>query len=487
MTPPLRTLALALPLLAAAAAAPAPNVVVILTDDQGYADVGCFGAEGFATPHLDRLAAGGRRFTNFHVAQPVCSASRAGLLTGCYPNRIGIHGALGPQATHGIADGETTLGELFRSRGYATAAVGKWHLGHHPRFLPTRHGFDEYLGLPYSNDMWPLHPDFARLPPEAARRKRGFPPLPLIEGERVVDPEVTADDQRLLTTRYTERAVAFIERHHDRPFFLYLAHSMPHVPLFVSDKFAGQSAHGLYGDVIMEIDWSVGQVLAALERHALTDKTLVVFASDNGPWLSYGRHAGSAKPLREGKGTCWEGGTRVPCIMRWPGQLPAGSSCDSMLMTIDLLPTLAGIIGASLPDHRIDGRNVAPLLRGDPGASNPHDAYFSYYNQNELHAVTTGDGRWKLCLPHTYRTLAGQPGGTDGQPVPYQQRRLTAPELYDLARDPSETTDVAARHPRVVERLLALAQSARADLGDALTGARPTGHRPPGKLPSEPR
>lgn len=463
------------------AAEPPPNVVVIFCDDLGYADIGCFGAEGYETPNIDRMAAEGRRFTNFHVAQPVCSASRAALMTGCYPNRVGIHGALGPRSKVGISADETTLAEMLRDAGYATGAVGKWHLGDAPEFHPTRHGFGEYLGLPYSNDMWPLHPDY--LPPAAggAKRKGGYPDLPLIENERVVDPEVTSDDQRQLTTRYTERAVSFIERHRERPFFLYLAHSMPHVPLFVSDKFAGKSKRGLFGDVIMEIDWSVGRVLAALEKHALARRTLVIFTSDNGPWLNYGEHAGSAKPLREGKGTCWEGGTRVPCVMRWTGQIPAGSMSGDMMMTIDLLPTLAAFTGAKTPHLKIDGRNLAPLVTGRPGAENPHEAYFSYYHQNELHAVTSADGRWKLYLPHAYRTLAGKPGGRGGRPVPYQTRKLTKPELYDLRDDIAETRDVSAANPEVVARLLAQAEKARADLGDALAGAKGSGRRNPGR------
>lgn len=464
------------------AAEPPPNVVVIFCDDLGYADIGCFGAEGYETPNIDRMAAEGRRFTNFHVAQPVCSASRVALMTGCYPNRVGIHGALGPRSKVGISADETTLAEMLRDAGYTTGAVGKWHLGDAPEFLPTRHGFDEYLGLPYSNDMWPLHPDY--LPPAAGgpKRKGGYPDLPLIENERVIDPEVTSDDQRQLTTRYTERAVSFIERHRERPFFLYLAHSMPHVPLFVSDKFAGKSKRGLFGDVIMEIDWSVGQVLAALEKHALARRTLVIFTSDNGPWLNYGEHAGSAKPLREGKGTCWEGGTRVPCVMRWPGQIPAGSVSGDMMMTIDLLPTLAAFTGAKTPALKIDGRNLAPLVTGRPCAQNPHEAYLSYYHHNELHAVTSADGRWKLYLPHAYRTLAGKPGGKGGRPVPYQMRKLSKPELYDLRDDIAETRDVSAANPEVVARLLAQAEKARADLGDALAGAKGTGRREPGRI-----
>ena len=269
-----------------AASGPPPNVVLIYCDDLGYADIGPFGGRT-PTPHLDRLAREGTRFTRFYVAQPVCSASRAALMTGCYPNRIGIAGALSPNATVGISAGETTLAQLVKPRGYATAMFGKWHLGHHPEFLPTRHGFDEYLGLPYSNDMWPRHPEA----PVGT-----YPPLPLIDGERTVQ---TMPDQTQLTTWYTERAVKFIESHAQQPFLLYVAHSMPHVPIHVSEKFRGRSGQGLYGDVVMEIDWSVGEILSTLRRLKLEDNTIVVFISDNGPFLSYGEHAGSAAPLRE--------------------------------------------------------------------------------------------------------------------------------------------------------------------------------------------
>src|ERR1051325_3432810 len=323
-----------------------PNVVIIFTDDQGYADVGVFGAKGFITPNLDRLASQGRIFRNFHVAQPVCSASRCGLLTGCYPNRLGIHGALGPRSKVGITDNEMTLAQLVKQKGYATAIFGKWHLGHHPQFLPTRHGFDEYFGLPYSNDMWPKHPTAK------------FPDLPLIEGEKTIE---LNPDQSQLTTRYTERAVAFIERNKDRPFFLYVPHAMPHVPLHVSERFRGKSAQGLYGDVIEEIDWSVGEILATLRRLGLDENTLVIFTSDNGPWLSYGNHAGSAGRLREGKGTTWEGGTREPSLMRWPAHFPATWVSDQMLMTIDLFPTIASLIGAKPPAPKIDGIDVWPI------------------------------------------------------------------------------------------------------------------------------
>ena len=459
----------------AAAADRLPNLVIIFTDDQGYGDVGVFGAKGFTTPNLDRLAAEGRKFTNFHVPQPVCSASRAGLLTGCYPNRIGIHGALGPGARHGLAATEMTLAQLVKQKGYATGMAGKWHLGHHPQFLPIHRGFDEFYGLPYSNDMWPHHPE---------AKPGTYPPLPLIEGDKVVKLGLGSEDQEQFTTDYTARAVKFIERNKDRPFLFYLAHNMPHVPLHVSSKFKGKSEQGRYGDVIMEIDWSVGEVMKALQQHGLEKDTLIIFTSDNGPWLSYGNHAGSAGPLREGKGTCWEGGTRVPCIMRWPGHIPAGTTSADMLMTIDLFPTIAKLVGANPPAHAIDGRDVWPLLAGTPGAKNPHDAYWFYYENNQLQAVTSGDGRWKLQLPHIFRTLDGRPGGRDGIPTKYEQRKLLEPELFDLETDLGEMTNVAAAHSDLVARLAKSADDAREELGDSLTKRTGRGTREPGRLPA---
>ncbi|MBA3700978.1 MAG: sulfatase [Planctomycetes bacterium] len=438
-----------------------PNVVVIFTDDQGYGDVGCYGAR-YATPHLDQLAKDGTRFTSFHVAQAVCSASRSALLTGCYPNRIGFSGALGPKSQVGLADGELTIAEMLKACGYATAAVGKWHLGDQKKFLPTHHGFDSWYGLPYSNDMWPQHPTTT------------FPDLPLMEGDRVL---ALNPDQTRLTGDYTARAVSFIEANHSTPFFLYVAHSMPHVPLFVSERFKNKSGAGLYGDVISEIDWSVGEVLATLDRLQLRDNTLVIFTSDNGPWLSYGDHAGSAGGLREGKGCSFEGGTRVPCMMRWPGHIPAGRVSDDTLMTIDLLPTIARLCGGTLPTHRIDGKDVWPLISGETGATNPHAGYAMYYNRNDLQAILSG--HWKLVLPHRFRSLTGTPGN-GGKPGGYSM--VEAPlALYDLTADRAETTDVAAAHPAVLGRLQALAESFRADLGDDLTKRQATGARPIGR------
>jgi arylsulfatase A len=450
-----------------------PNIVLIFTDDQAYADVGVFGAKSFRTPNLDRLAREGGKFTNFHVAQPVCSASRAALLTGCYPNRIGIGGALGPNSKIGLAESELTLAQMLKNNGYATGMVGKWHLGDAKPFLPVNRGFDEYFGIPYSHDMWPRHPE----------NPKAYPILPLIEGDKIINPDLQPEDLEKLTADYTQRAVDFIEKNKTRPFFLYLAHNLPHVPLYASDKFKGKSAGGLYGDVMEEIDWSVGQVLNALAKNNLENETWVIFTSDNGPWLSYGEHAGSALPLREGKGTSWEGGVRVPCLMRWPGKIPAGLESDAMLMTLDLMPTIAARTGAKLPAHTIDGKDVWPLLSNAPGAKNPHEAYYFYYENNQLQAVASGDGRWKLVLPHGYRTLNGRPGGKDGMPVRYERRTIAAPQLFDFKNDIAEEKDVAAMHPEIVAQLQAFAEKARADLGDSLTNRKGNGVRPAGRIP----
>ncbi|MGE0378876.1 MAG: sulfatase [Planctomycetaceae bacterium] len=447
-----------------------PNVVIIFADDQGYGDVGCYGAEGYDTPHLDGMADEGMRFTSFCVAQAVCGASRAALLTGCYPNRIGMLGAPSHQAKHGINPSEMLLSELCQQRDYATAIFGKWHLGHHRQSLPLQHGFDEYFGLPYSNDMWPFHPE----------NRARFPDLPLIDGNDAAIAAVTADHQKQLTTWYTEHAVDFIDRHHDRPFFLYVPHAMAHVPLFVSEKFAGKSEQGLYGDVMMELDWSVGQILGAIARHGLDDNTLVIYTSDNGPWLSYGNHAGSAGPLREGKGTMWEGGVREPCLMRWPGRIPAGSVCHEFAATIDIFPTVAKLIGAKLPDHPIDGLDIWPLMAGSPDAKSPHEAYF-YYWGNELQAVRSGD--WKLHFPHEYRTLDG-PAGRDGTPSKYKQVH-TDLALYNLRTDVGETRDLKQDYPEIVARLRVMADRARSELGDSATGQQGNGFRPPAQVSGE--
>jgi len=452
----------------AAAAGRLPNIVIIFIDDMGYADIGPFGAQGYQTPNLDRMAQEGRLFTDFYVTQAVCSASRAGLMTGCYNVRIGILGALGPRSKVGISSQEMTLAEVCKQKNYATACFGKWHLGYQKKFLPLQHGFDEYFGLPYSNDMWPFHPT-------AGDR---YPNLPLIEGNEVINPKVMPKDQRMLTTWYTEHAVRFIEKNKDRPFFLYVPHSMVHVPLFVSDKFRGKTKRGLFGDVVEEVDWSVGQILDTLRKYRLERNTLVIFTSDNGPWLSYGDHAGSAKPLREGKGTMFDGGCREPTLMWWPGTIPAGTVCKTPAMTIDILPTVAHLIGARLPDHKIDGLNIWPLIKGEPGARSPHEAYYLYYGR-QLQAVRMG--KWKLHFPHEYRTLAGRKGGTGGKPAPYSKAKIGL-ALFDLENDIGETTDVKDRYPDIVAKIQKLADQMRQELGDSAKNITGRGVRPPGRL-----
>ena len=434
-----------------------PNVVIMFMDDMGYADIGPFGAKGYPTPNLDRMAEEGRKFTDFYVTQAVCSASRAGLLTGCYNVRVGILGALGPKSTIGINPKEVTIAEICKQKGYATACYGKWHLGHLKKFLPMQHGFDDYFGLPYSNDMWPYHPGVLHLPMK--ERVKRWPNLPLIDGNEVVNPAVTGKDQEQLTTQYTERAVSFIEKNKEKPFFVYIPHSMVHVPLYVSDKFKGKSKAGLFGDVMMEVDWSVGQIMKALRRHNLEKDTLFVFTSDNGPWLNYGDHAGSAAPLREGKGTMFDGGCKEPTLAWWPGTIPANSVCREPAMTIDLLPTIAGLIGAELPKHRIDGKDIRPLFTDDE-AKSPQEAYYLYYG-NQLQAVR--QGKWKLHFPHGYRTMAGKPGGTGGIPTRYSQAKIGL-SLFDLEKDVGESKDLSKEHPDVVKRLSALGDSFNKDL-----------------------
>ena len=451
-----------------AAAARLPNVIVILIDDMGYGDIGPFGAKGYSTPHLDRLAKEGRIFTDFYVTQAVCSASRAGLMTGCYNVRVGIFGALGPGGKSGISSEEMTLAEVAKQKGYATACYGKWHLGCHPKFLPTHHGFDDYFGLPYSNDMWSKNPTSGK----------NWPDLPLMEGERVINPRLTDEDQNQLTTLYTQHAVRFIETNKDRPFLLYLPHTMVHVPLHVSDKFRGKTARGLFGDVVEEVDWSVGQIVDTLRKLKLDNDTLLVFTSDNGPWLAYGDHAGSAGPLREGKATMFDGGCREPALMWWPGHIPANSVCHTPAMTIDILPTVASLIGAKLPDHAIDGRNIWPLMADQPGATSPHEAYYFYWNKH-LQAIRMG--QWKLHFPHAYPTLNGRKGGTGGLPVTYDQAKI-GQSLFDVVADPGEHTDVAAQHPEVVAAIEKLAERMRTELGDSATNQKGSGVREPGRL-----
>lgn len=392
-----------------------PNIVLIFIDDMGYADIGPFGNKEARTPHLDKLATQGRKFTSYY-ATPVCSMSRASLMTGCYNTRVSIPGVLFPGDRIGLNPAETTIAEVLKSKGYATTCIGKWHLGDAPRFLPTRQGFDEYFGLPYSNDM-------------LGGRKHGngpMPPLPLYRGESVIE---TEPDQSQLTRRYTEEAVKFIKAKKDQPFFLYLPHSMIHEPLAASSDFKGRSKSGPIGDAIEEIDWSVGQILAVLDELKLADNTLVIFTSDNGP------DRRPAPPLKGNKTTCFEGGVREPCLMRWPGKIPAGTTCDQILGNIDLLPTFAKLSGAILdPERLLDGKDISSLLmEASPAAVRDTHLYYGG-GVSKLMAIRQGD--WKLFL--------GGKGPKEATPNN---------ALYNLKEDLGETTDVSATHPDVVKRL----------------------------------
>ena len=458
-----------------------PNIVLILMDDMGYGDIGRTGANQYETPNLNRLANQGMQFTWYYSPQAVSSASRAGLLTGCYPNRIGIHGALMPWATTGINSDETTIAEMLKKKGYHTGIIGKWHLGHQKEFLPLQHGFDEYYGLPYSNDMWPV--DYDGIPiaeKDTTSPKMRFPVLPLIDGNEKVGEVITLSDQDKLTTTYTEHAVSFIEKHKSDQFFLYLPHSMVHVPLGVSDKFRGKSRQGMYGDAMMEVDWSVGEIMKALEKTGLDKNTLIIFTSDNGPWLNFGNHAGTTGGLREGKGSTWEGGQRVPCIMRWPGVIPAGDICNKLSSSIDILPTLSAITGSPLPEKKIDGINILPLLLGEKEV-NPRHEFLYYYGTNNLEAIQRDF--WKLVLPHVkYQVYRSQKPGNDGWPGPYSIEKITSYQLYDLRRDPGEWYDVSESYPEKVKELQNLAEEARKDLGDSNTGNPGVNRRKSGSI-----
>jgi len=440
-----------------------PNIILIFVDDMGYGDLGNYGATGYTTPNLDQMAKTGIRFTNFVSAQAVCSASRAGILTGCYPNRIGISGALMPNSQIGLNPSEVIIPEILKTKGYKSAAIGKWHLGDNRQFLPLQQGFDEFLGLPYSNDMWPVFFDGSRNISKEYARKLNYPELPLIRNNDKIRELKTLDDQSELTTLYTQTAIDFINRNKNNPFFLYLAHSMPHVPLAVSSKFKGKSKQGLYGDVLMEIDWSVGEIMKTLEKNGLDKNTLIIFTSDNGPWINFGNNAGSTGGLREGKGNSFEGGQRVPCLMKWPGHIQEGTVCNKLASTIDILPTLASITNSPLPEKKIDGVNILSLLLGDENA-NPRESFLYYYRKNSLEAVRKGN--WKLVFAHPGRTYIGFKPGADGFPGAVNENFQFEEGLYDLRRDPGERYDVKEYYPDVVAELKKLADEARIDLGD---------------------
>ena len=422
-----------------------PNVVVIFLDDSGWGDFRPFGNPKYPTVNVEQLAKDGCRFENFYVPQAVCSASRAALLTGCFPGRTKVFGAHGPNAK-GCDPKYATLGEVLKKRGYATGAFGKWHIGDQPETRPPARGFDESCGLMYSNDMWEFHP-------ESPEYWGKFPLRYWINGEVTIE-RVTKKHQPHLTTWYTEKAVDFIDRHSDKPFFVYVPHSMPHVPLFCSDKFKGKSGAGLYGDVMMEIDWSVGQIVNALKKNGVEDNTLVIMTSDNGPWISYGDHAG-VTPFREAKGTTFDGGTRSACIVKYPGKIEAGSVSQRTWCSIDILPTVSHLTGAELPGNEIDGENVWDLIRGKRGAKNPHE-YYAFTNGSNFEGVISGDGRWKLHLEHKYRTMGGRQGGNGGMPAKYEQAKVGL-SLFDMKNDKYETTNVIDKYPEVAEKLKRIA------------------------------
>ncbi len=408
-----------------------PNFIIIFCDDLGYGDLHCYGAEKIQTPNLDRMAEEGMRFNSFYACAPVCTPSRAGLLTGRYPIRSGLTNVLFPYSQDGIGDEEITLAAALKTRGYATACVGKWHLGHLPPYLPTRNGFDYYFGIPYSNDM--------------DVQKRGDPPIPLMRNEAIIEQPA---DQDTLTRRYTEEALRYIAEHKDRPFFLYLPHTMPHVPLHASNAFAGRSQGGLYGDVVEEIDWSTGEILAELKKQGLEENTLVIFTSDNGPWLSQGENGGSAGKLRLGKGSTFEGGFREPCLMRWPGTIRAGSVYEGQAGTLDLFPTLLALAGGEWPDGRAyDGCDIRPVLLGE--GDRPEKDFF-YFHGQDLQACR--HGRWKAKKPFK--------GNIYGEPLEHPWL------LFDLERDPGETTNLAEQHPAILASLQMKMKEFRKQLGE---------------------
>lgn len=454
-----------------------PNIILIFMDDMGYGDLSSYGALEINTPNIDRLAAEGIRFTNFLSAQAVCSASRAAILTGCYSNRVGINGALFPKSQIGLAKEETTIADLLKQKNYVTGIFGKWHLGDSKEFLPLQHGFDEYLGIPYSNDMWPV--DYDGSPAKPGSNKYQFPPLPLIRNNEAIDTIKTLEDQGLLTQKFTDEAINFILRNKKKPFFAYIPHPMPHVPINASPSFRGKSKQGLYGDMIQEVDYNVGRIMEVLKKEGLEKNTIIIFTSDNGPWLNFGNHAGNTGGLREGKGTSFEGGQRVPCIIRWKGKIPAGLVSNQLTSTIDILPTIAKITASSLPERKIDGVDLGDILKGNLQAA-PRKTFLYYYRRNSLEAVRRDN--WKLVFEHPGRTYLNQAPGNNGYPGIAPENVLVYEALYDLRRDPGEQYDVKSNYPEIVKELKALADEARADLGDDLQKMEGANRRQPGRL-----
>jgi arylsulfatase A-like enzyme len=444
-----------------------PNVIIINMDDMGYGDLEPYGMTGIPTPNFNKLARQGMRFTHFMAAQAVCTASRAALLTGCYSNRVGMSGALSPWAKTALNPQEETIASLLKKNGYKTAMLGKWHLGARPAYYPTHYGFDSFYGVPYSHDMWPV--DYAGRPNTDTTTYSGkCPPLPIIENEKQVAINATLDDQAQLTAMFTQKAVSFITANKKSPFFLYLAHPMPHVPLAASAKFKGKSEAGVFGDVIMELDWSIGEIMNALDKQGLSANTLLIVTSDNGPWLSFGDHAGSSGGLREGKGTAWDGGVRVPCFIRWHGKVEAGSISSQLLTNMDLLPTIVPATGATMPENKIDGINFMPLLLGKT-AKGPREVFYYYYDKNSLKAVRYKN--WKLVLPHTSRSYALDSPGKDRVPGRTSTVQVKM-ALYNLTHDLGEAYDVQKLYPEMVDKIMTFVEQAREDLGDNLTNRK---------------
>ena len=444
-----------------------PNIVFILTDDLAYADLSSYGSDFIDTPNLDKMADDGVKMTSYYAPQAVCSASRAAILSGCYPNRLGISGAFGPKSKRGINPDELLLSEMLQSNNYKTGIFGKWHLGDAEKFMPTNHGFDEFYGILFSNDMWPFHPE----------RPQDFPnDLMLYKNDKPVQVLI---DQSDLTKNITDESIRFIEENKNNQFFLYIAHPQPHVPLFASKEFQGSTGEGLFADVISEIDFSVGRVIEALEKNNLSENTIVVFTSDNGPWLSYGDHAGSSGIFREGKGTAWEGGQRVPCIIKYPKEIMPKTIIDEPVMGIDWMPTFSFLTGSKLSENKIDGKNIWPLITQKEKKS-PHQELYFYYRQNELHAVRSGD--WKLYFPRTYRSLNGKQGGKDGMPVKYEYNQVKSNELYNLIDDPRELSNVYSENMEIAKKLEEIGERARNELGDKLTSREGVGVREIGMI-----
>ncbi len=455
-----------------------PNIVLIFMDDMGYGDPVCYGGGPYQTPNIDKLAHNGIRFTNFYSAQAVCTASRSALLTGCYPTRIGISGAINHTSKIALNLNEETIPELLKRAGYKTGMVGKWHLGHKEPYLPLQHGFDEYLGIPYSNDMWPVHYDGKPWTDTSSFRST-YPQLPLIEGNKPIEFIRTLEDQATLTRRFTERANQFIKANKKSPFFLYLAHPMVHVPIAASEQFRGKSKGGLFGDVMEEVDWSIGSIMQTLQENKLLENTLIIFTSDNGPWLTFGNHAGNTSGLREGKGTAWEGGVKVPCIMSWKGKLPEGIVNNQLTTTMDILPTLVKFCSAPSPSQKIDGINLSEMLLGRSKESGRKEFVY-YYDKNNLKAIR--NERFKLVFPANSQTY-GPPAfpNLNGFPGKYGTDSVKL-ALYDLWTDPGEDRDVQRLYPEAVKELNQRADYYRRTLGDGLTQTPGSEVRPAGAM-----